>query len=95
MFQFIAVYLFNHFRESEIMGHDAVLVKLADDIYLSGKADWISNDFKNDLQRQVELLRHNLIGLKAKDLIMNSYKGIYVSLYDIEKDFTTLFLEPN
>lgn len=96
MFQFIAVYLFNHFRESEIMGHDAVLVKLADDIYLSGKADWISNDFKNDLQRQVELLRHNLIGLKAKDLIMNSYKGIYVSLYDIEKDFTILyFWEPN
>ena len=39
MFQFVSVFLFNHFRQSEIMGHDAVLVKLADDIYLSGKAD--------------------------------------------------------
>ena len=41
VFQFVAVYLFNHFRESEIMGHDAVMVKIADDIYLSGKADWV------------------------------------------------------
>ena len=46
VFQFVSVYLFNHFRESEIMGHDAIVVKLADDIYLSGKADWVSEDFK-------------------------------------------------
>jgi len=96
MFQFISVYLFNHFRESEIMGHDAVLVKIADDIYLSGKADWVTSDFKKDLQRQVELLRHNLIGMKAENLVMDSYKGIFVALYDIEKEFTILyFWEPN
>ncbi|MBN2861815.1 MAG: redoxin domain-containing protein [Bacteroidales bacterium] len=96
VFQFISVYLFNHFRESEIMGHDAVLVKLADDIYLSGKADWISKEFKEDLQKQVELLRHNLIGMKAENLVMDSDKGIFVSLYDIEKEFTILyFWEPD
>jgi thiol-disulfide isomerase/thioredoxin len=96
MFQFISVYLFNHFRESEIMGHDAVLVKIADDIYLSGKADWVTSDFKKDLQKQVELLRHNLIGMKAENLVMDSYKGIFVALYDIEKEFTILyFWEPN
>lgn len=96
VFQYVAVFLFNHFRVSEIMGHDAVIVKLADDIYLSGKADWVSEEFKKDLSRQVELLRNNLIGLSAKDLVMDSYKGIFVSLYDIEKDFTILyFWEPN
>jgi thiol-disulfide isomerase/thioredoxin len=96
VFQFIAVYLFNHFRESEIMGHDAVLVKIADDLYLSGKADWVSKQFLDDLRRQVELLRHNLIGMKAENLVMDSYKGIFVSLYDVEKEFTILyFWEPN
>lgn len=96
IFQFVAVFLFNHFRESEIMGHDAVLVKLADDIYLSGKADWVTKEFKDDLRRQVELLRHNLIGMKAENLVMDSYKGIFVSLYDIEKEFTILyFWEPD
>ena len=96
VFQFIAVYLFNHFRESEIMGHDAVLVKLADDIYLSGKADWVSKEFKDDLRKQIQLIRPNLIGKKAQNLIMDSYKGIFVSLYDIEKKFIILyFWEPD
>ncbi len=96
IFQFISVYLFNHFRESEIMGHDAVVVKLADDIYLSGKADWVSDEFKDDLKKQVDLIRPNLIGKKAQNLIMDSYKGIFVSLYDVEKDFTILyFWEPD
>jgi thiol-disulfide isomerase/thioredoxin len=96
MYQFISVYLFNHFRESEIMGHDAVMVKIADEIYLSGKADWVSKQFIDDLRKQVELLRHNLIGMKGENLVMNSYKGTYVDLYDIEKEFTILyFWEPN
>ena len=96
VFQFIAVYLFNHFRESEIMGHDAVIVKLADDIYLTGKADWVSKEFKDDLRKQIELIRPNLIGKKGENLVMDSYKGIFVSLYDIEKEFTVLyFWEPD
>ena len=96
VFQFISVYLFNHFRESEIMGHDAVIVKLADDIYLSGKADWVSEEFKDDLRKQIELIRPNLIGKKGENLVMSSYKGIFVSLYDIEKEFTILyFWEPD
>jgi thiol-disulfide isomerase/thioredoxin len=96
VFQFVAVYLFNHFRESEIMGHDAVMVKLADDIYLSGKADWVSKEFKDDLRKQIDLIRPNLIGKRAVNLVMDSYKGIYVSLYDVEKEFTILyFWEPD
>jgi hypothetical protein len=96
MFQFISVFLFNHFRESEIMGHDAVMVKLADDIYLTPKADWVSKEFKEDLRKQIALIRPNLIGKKAENMVMDSYKGIFVSLYDVEKDFTILyFWEPN
>ena len=96
IFQFVSVYLFNHFRESEIMGHDAVMVKLADDIYLSGKADWVSKEFKDDLRKQVDLIRPNLIGKIAIDLIMGSYKEIFVSLYDVNKEFTVLyFWEPD
>lgn len=96
MFQFVSVFLFNHFRTSEIMGHDAVMVKLADDIYLSGKADWVTKEFKDDLRKQIELIRPNLIGKKAQNLVMDSNKGIFVSLYDIEKEFTILyFWEPD
>ena len=96
VYQFVAVFLFNHFRESEIMGQDAVLVKIADDIYLSGKADWVTKEFKDDLRKQIDLLRPNLIGKKAENIVMDSFKGIFVSLYDVEKEFTILyFWEPD
>ncbi len=96
IFQFVSVFLFNHFRESEIMGHDAVMVKLADEIYLTGKADWVTKEFKDDLKKQIDRIRPNLLGIQAHNLIMDSYKGIPVSLDDVEKDFTILyFWEPN
>jgi thiol-disulfide isomerase/thioredoxin len=95
IYQYTAVYLFNHFRESEIMGHDAVMVKLADEIYLTPKADWVTKEFKDDLRRQIDLIRPNLIGKRAQNLIMDSYKGIYVSLDDVDREFTVLyFWEP-
>ena len=96
MFQYISVFLFNKYRSSEIMGQDAVLYKIAKDIYLSGKADWVSDEFLEDLNREVELMSNNLIGMKAKDLVMNTYNNFYVSLYDVQKEFTILyFWEPN
>ncbi|MGA2955838.1 MAG: thioredoxin family protein, partial [Thermodesulfobacteriota bacterium] len=96
VFQFVSVYLFNHFRESEIMGHDAVMVKLADDIYLSGKADWTTPEWRENLRKDVDRIRPNLIGQKGHELIMETFAGPYASLYDIKKDFTILyFWEPN
>jgi thiol-disulfide isomerase/thioredoxin len=96
VFQFVSVYLFNHFRESEIMGHDAVMVKLADDIYLSGKADWTTPEWRDNLRKEVDRIRPNLIGQKGHDLIMDTYTGVSASLYDINKDFIILyFWEPN
>lgn len=96
IFQFVAVFLFNHFRESEIMGHDAVMVKLADDIYLSGKADWTTQEWRDNLKNEIDRIRPNLIGVKAHDLVMNTYTGVYKSLYDIKKDYTILyFWEPD
>jgi thiol-disulfide isomerase/thioredoxin len=96
MFQFIAVFLFNHFRESEIMGHDGVMVKLADDLYLSGKADWTTKEWRDNLRKEVDRIRPNLIGVKGHDLIMDTFTGSLTSLYDIKKDFTILiFWEPD
>jgi thiol-disulfide isomerase/thioredoxin len=96
IFQFVSVSLFNHFRESEIMGHDAVMVKLADEIYLSGKADWQTQEWRDKLRKEIDRIRPNLIGVKGHDLVMDSYTGVFVSLYDLKKDFIILlFWEPD
>ncbi|MBM3420017.1 MAG: DUF4369 domain-containing protein [Bacteroidetes bacterium] len=95
-FQYIAVFLFNHYRESSIMGHDAIVVKLADDVYLSGKADWASEEFKTNLRKEVDRIRPTLIGNRAINLVMESHSHGVISLQQIESEFLVLyFWEPD
>ena len=64
------------------MGHDAVLYKIAKEIYLSGKP----TGFRSGPVRSGK--RGRTYGKQfdrwRKDLVMNSY-NLYVSLYDIRK----------
>ena len=96
MFQYVAVWLLNRYATSEIMGHDAVVVHLADRVYLSGKAPWASQEYISDLAKRVDRLRPNLIGQKATEMVMSSFTGFYVSLYDVKAEFTIVyFWEPD
>ena len=96
MFQYVAVWLLNRYATSEIMGHDAVVVHLADSVYLAGKAPWANPEYLSDLAKRVERLRPNLIGKKAAEMVMSSFAGQYVSLYDVKADFTIVyFWEPD
>ncbi len=95
-FRYVLSFIFNHFRDSQIMGHDAVLVMLAYEYYLNGKADWADEKFLNDLKKDVARVRPSLIGKKAMNITMETFSGSWRSLYDINSEFTILyFWEPN
>ena len=96
VFQYVTSWIFNKYASSQYMGHDAVVVHIADSVYLAGKAPWASNEFIADLAKKVNRLKPNLIGRQAPELVMNSFSGNYVSLYDVKADFTILyFWEPD
>ncbi len=96
VYQYVTSWIFNKYTTSAYMGHDAIVVHLADSIYLSGKAPWISEEFKADLAKRVKRIKPNLIGNSATDLVMDSFSGQYVSLYDIRSEYTILyFWEPD
>lgn len=96
VFQYVAVWIMNRYASSEIMGHDAVVVYMADKVYLAGKAPWATKEYLAELEKRVSRLRSNLIGQKAPELLMNSFAGHYVSLYDVDADYTILyFWEPD
>ena len=96
VYRLVIVYLFNHFRESQVMGHDAVIVELADNYYLNGGAPWAGEAFIKDLRRDTELLRNNIIGKKGVDLTMETFDGMWKSLYDLEAEYTIIyFWEPD
>ncbi len=96
VFQYVAVWIMNRYASSEIMGHDAVVVHLADKVYLAGKAPWATKEYLAELEKRVSRLRSSLIGQKAPELLMNSFAGHYVSLYDVEAEYTIVyFWEPD
>ena len=95
-FRYVISNMFNHFSNSQVMGHDEVVLMLADKYYLNGKADWVSDEFLEDLKKDAAKIRPNIIGKKAVNLTMQTYAGIPKSLYDIKADFTIIyFWEPN
>jgi thiol-disulfide isomerase/thioredoxin len=96
MFQYITEHFFQRYQKSEYMGHDAVVVHLADKYYLSGEAMWATEKYRSEIKEYVDKMRHTLIGNTAPELLLPTNENAYVSLLKTPAEFTILcFWEPN
>ena len=96
MFQYVTEHLFQRYQKSDYMGHDAVVVHLADRYYLSGLAKWATGKYKSDIKDRVDRMRHTLIGNTAPELLLPTHENAYVSLLKTPAEYTILcFWEPN
>lgn len=96
MFRFFVSTMYNYTNQSNIMGMDAAMVRLADKYYLSGEADWSEKKFLEDLRENVEGIRYTLIGLKAPDMKLVSPDGEWFRLSEVKAPYTVLvFWEPS
>lgn len=96
VFQYVLVYLLNHYESSHIMGLDEVFVELAERYYLSGEAFWITEETKQKLRERVERIKPNLIGRTAAEMKMRTPEGNTVSLHGIDSEYTVIyFFEPD
>ena len=78
------------------MGMDNVFVHIAEEYYISGKADWISDETMGKLKEEVAKHRFNLVGNIAQDLKMETINEEYERLHEIKSKFTLVyFFEPN
>ena len=95
VYQYVLVYLLNHFETSQIMGHDEVFVYLAEKYYLSGQAPWANQELIDKLSVRVERLKPNLIGRVSADLRMQTQQGNFINLHQVKADYIILyFYEP-
>lgn len=95
VFQYVLVFLLNHYERSHIMGLDEVFVELAERYYLSGEAFWVTEETINKLRERVERIKPNLLGATAAELKMRTPGGDYVSLHNTNAEYTILyFYEP-
>jgi len=95
MEKYLIQFLFNWANESKTMGMDAVMVDLADAYYLSGKADWVDQEFLAKLKERVDKIKPTLLNKVASDFKMQSFTGEFYKLSEIRAPFTILvFWEP-
>lgn len=96
MFRFLVQFLFNRANESKIMGMDAAMVALAERYYLSGEADWSTDEFLEQLRTRVREIKPTLLGNTARDLQMESLDGPIYRLHEVQAPVTVLvFYEPS
>jgi peroxiredoxin len=96
MFRYLVPVIFNLVNESKIMGMDAAMVAVAEKYYLSGEADWATEEFIADLRKRVNELKPTLLGQTARDLKMESPRGEFFRLHEVNAKITVLiFYEPD
>lgn len=94
--QYTTSYFLNQSINSKIMGMDALFVDLARDFYLTGEAFWASDESLEKIRENVLFFENNLIGNTAPDLTLESFKGDYKNLHEIQSELTmVLIYEPN
>lgn len=91
LYKFSLWHLTIKFDESQIMGHDAILVHLSDQYFSKGKAGWLNEQVVQNIIEEADKRRGTIIGKQAPNLIMQDTNFKPVSLYDIKEDFTVMF----
>ena len=94
-YQLMLSRLTNYALQSNLMGTENVWAKLAEDYYLKGLASWSDSTFLSDIKFEYEKIRHNRIGMKARDIVLKDSLNRNVSLYKLGGKFSVLcFYEP-
>jgi len=96
VYQYISQFLLNNSLQSKIMGMDAVFVSIADNVYLKGDAAWADTTTLKKIAEEAYLIRPNIIGKIAPEIVMENVEGEFESLHQLQSDYTILvFWEPN
>lgn len=87
----IAGLAFDYFSASDIMGHDAVAVHVADTWFLSKKLEWSNEETYHLLYTYAEFNRSSLIGKPAPELKMETLEGETISTRNGDGSYKLLF----
>ena len=82
MFQFCLVGIFNKYAKSKIMSHELVYVNLAKKYYLSGEADWVTEEQLNTFKERIIKMEPTLLGKKAPDIVISDLEGRVLRLHE-------------
>mgnify|MGYP001286141593 CR=1 FL=1 len=91
-FRFYLSYFLNQYAKSKQVGMDGVYVHLVDNYYSKGYAPWVDQETLQKLVENSTMLRPTIIGKRAENITTSKEDGTTVSLYDIQADYTVLYI---
>lgn len=91
IYKYILVYLINLAETTYSINTDELFVSIADKYFIGKPELWGDNNFLLNLKKRTDKLRPTLIGEKAPEILMQSYTGNNISMFEIEADFTILY----
>lgn len=92
VFRYWLVTLFKKYAEPKIMGMDAVTIHLIEKYYLTGRADWISAEYRKKLQEEVAYVKPNLLGSYAPVIEATDTLGQPFSWAMVQEPYVLLFI---
>lgn len=91
MYKFSLWHLTIKFDESQIMGHDGILVYLSDKYFAQGKAPWLHEEVINNIIKEANKRRSTMIGNLAPNMIMQDTNLNPRSMHDIKNEYVILY----
>lgn len=92
LFMYTANYIGTKYKEPEFMGGDAVYVYMVQNFFTKDKAFWATEDEIRALQSDAKYRERSMIGVTGNNITAPNLKGEMVSLYDLNKELTVLFM---
>lgn len=91
VFKYAVFFITNTFEKSQIMGMDKVFVHMVENYYMTGKAEWVTEEQLEAITERAMALKPLLIGNKAPDINMFARDQSSLNLYSVNSKFTVLY----
>ena len=92
MFKFTANWIAIQYKDSKIMGQEAVYVHMVDKYWTHDQAWWSDSTEIKGLRDEITLMKPSLIGQTGQDIRAKNENGQYISLYDLKTPVIVLYL---
>lgn len=83
--------LTNESIKSNVMGDENIWVRLYEKYILDKDVSWIEDAQKSELRKMYEIVKHNRLGMKAHNLVLQSIDGATINTNNIKAEYTVLY----
>ncbi len=95
-YKYWVISLLNKYANTNIMGHEAVYVHIAEKYYSGDQAYWLDKGDKFRIKDRAAKMKPTLIDKQAPALVLKDVNGKMVNLYSIDADYVLLmFYDPD